>query len=126
MTELTHFMTSSRVVREVTVTLTYDDLEKIVVLPDNTRLITAVFNTKTAFAGGTTEVDVGILGSLESILLNVSVAAQGSAIPTTEWVQWGYETTAVTHIYLTAGASNTAGEVDVTLFLSMQGDVIFG
>ena len=121
-----NFMIASRQVREVTVTLKYDDLEQIVTIPKDTRLITAVINTKTAFVTGTTEIDMGILGSLESILADVSVAAQGSAIPTTEWQQWGYETTAVTDIYITAGASNTAGEVDVTLILSGSFDTVFG
>ena len=123
MTEVLEFVRAGRKIRDVTVTLTAAVPQVIVRVPKGTRLITAVFNTKTAFAGGVTSCDIGILGSLESILADMSIAAQASAIPTSEWQDWGYETTATTDIYVTAGAGNTVGEVDVTLFLSLSTDI---
>jgi len=117
-----HFF-AARNLREATVTLKFDDLEKIVAVPAGTRLVATFPNIKTAFAGGTTELDIGILDDTDSIVDGVSLATAGLVMPTeAELIQPGYETTAMTDIYVVAGASNTVGEVDVTLMLSFVSD----
>ena len=123
MTEILDFVKAGMKVRAVTAELTAAAPQVIVRLPANTRIISAVFNTRTAFTGGTTTCDVGVLGSLESIIANMDVSAVGSAIPTTEWADYGYKTTVPTDIYLTAGAGNSAGEVHVSLLLALSTDI---
>lgn len=118
-----HFVRSGQKVRAVTVTLTYSVLQHILKLPKNTRLLHAIVAVKTAFSGGTTTLDVGISGSLESILKDVDVSSTGTTLPTTEFQQHGYKTTERTDIYLTVGSGNTAGEVDVTLLLALDTDI---
>jgi len=120
-----HFF-AARNLREVTVTLKFDDLEKVVAVPAGTRLVATFLNIKTAFTGGTTELDIGISSDKDSIVDGASLATAGLVMPTgAELIQPGYETTAVTDIYVVAGAGNTAGEVDVTLMLSLVTDTKF-
>jgi hypothetical protein len=111
-------------VRELTVTLTYADTTSAVAfsLPKNARLIDWIFNVKTAFSGGTAELDIGKSDDSDYFADGVSLASAGKVHPTTEITQPGYRTTQVQDIYMNVGASNTAGEVDVTLLYSIPVD----
>lgn len=112
--------TLNRKVRELTVTLVFGDTTtaRIFALPNQARIIDIIPNVKTAFSGGTAELDIGISGNGDSIADAISLATAGRVHPTTEIVQPGYETTDVTDIYASVGAGNTVGEVDVTFLFS--------
>lgn len=112
-------------VHELTVTLTFADAvsAKMFSLPRYARLLDWVINVKTAFAGGTAELDIGSAADPDSIADGINVSAAGRVYPTTEIVQPGYRTTLQSEdIYMNVGASNTAGEVDVTLKFSYPVD----
>lgn len=114
----------SRRVREITTTLTYADTTsaKAFALPAGARIIQWVINVKTAFSGGTTEIDTGTSSDPDYLVDGASLAAQGNAVLATALKQPGYETTAVTDVYMNVGAGNAAGEVDVTVLYSLQVD----
>jgi len=117
----------SREVREMTVTLTYDDTTsaEMFKLPDDARVIEWIVNVVTAFSGGTTELDVGTSDDSDYYVDGASLATLGLAaigntlqLPCTEM-------TAVTAIYMNVGADNTVGEVKVTCLFSMKTDKRF-
>ena len=114
----------NRKVREITTTLVFGDTTtaKMFTLPALARIIAIIPNVKTAFSGGTTELDIGVYGDGDSIADAIDISAVGQTQPTTEIVQPGYETTVVTDIYGNVGASNTVGEVDVTILFSHVSD----
>ena len=114
----------NRKVREITTTLVFGDTTtaKMFALPAGARIIDIVPNVKTAFSGGTAELDIGVYGNGDSIADAIDISAVGTVRPTTEIVQPGYETTIVTDIYGNVGASNTVGEVDVTILFSYSTD----
>ena len=120
----TRRFTLNRKVRELTVTLVFGDTTtaKMFTLPNQARIIDIIPNVKTAFSGGTGELDIGISGNGDSIADAINIATAGRVHPTTEIVQPGYETTNVTDIYANVGAGNTAGEVDVTFLFSYLTD----
>lgn len=114
----------SRVVREATVTLTYEDHTdpvKLLTLPKGSRLIGFALNVKTAFSGGTgQELNIGVQGDPDAIVDGASLATAGQVSLTTEVVQPGYETEAMEAIYAQVGdAANTAGEADLTVLFSV-------
>ena len=112
-------------VHELTTTLTYADTTSAEAfrLPRGARLIDWLVNVKTAFSGGTTELDIGSSSDPDSIADGISLAAAGRVTLTTQIVQPGYRTTTQsTGVYMNVGAGNTAGEVDVTLLFSYPVD----
>lgn len=117
----------SREVREATVTLTFADTTsaRMFVLPRGARIIEWIPNVVTAFAGGTAELDIGILSDDNYYVDGASLAAQGLAAIGAALVQPGAVTTVVTPIYMNVGAGNTAGEVRVTCLFSMETDKRF-
>jgi hypothetical protein len=113
----------SREVREMTATLTFADTTgaELFKLPSGARVIDWIVNVQTAFSGGTTQLNVGTTAaSANEILAALTVSSAGKTAITTTLTLSGYETTAVTPIYGVVGASNTAGEADVTCLFSLQ------
>jgi len=110
-------------VHELTVTLTYADTvsAKMFALPLDARLIEWIPHVKTAF-DGTAELDIGNGDDPDAYADAIVLSALGRVYPTTEIVQPGYRTTQVQDIYMNVGASNTVGEVDVTLLFSLPMD----
>lgn len=111
----------AREVYELMFTLTYEDTTaaKMFTLPANCRIVAIFFNVKTAFSGGTTTASIGYTSaSCNEIVSGESVAAAGNIDIGTHLALAGYETTALTDIYAVVGASNTAGEVDVSVLVS--------
>jgi hypothetical protein len=121
--DTTDFVKSRRM-REITTTLTYEDTTAAVAftLPKGTRLVAWVFNVKTAFSGGTGTVDIGITGDTDYLVDGGDVSSAGQAMPTTTVAHPGYETTNETPVYMSVGAGNSAGEVDVTLLFALETD----
>jgi len=113
----------TRQVREVTVTLTYEDTAaaEAFKLPLGARILGWILNVKTAFSGGTTTVDIGNVDT-DYYVDGASVASAGQTVPSTLVLHPGPELTAITPIYMSVGASNTVGEVDVTCLFSMVTD----
>jgi hypothetical protein len=109
-----------RNVVELTFTLTFADTTAacVVTLPDNVQVLAYVANVKTAFAGGTTQINIGTSTTATELVTAWSLAATGQYSPTTQVVLPGHKTTAVTPIYAVVGAGNTAGEVDVTMYVA--------
>lgn len=105
----------------LTFTLTYADTTatEVVVggLPADCYILDYVFNVKTAFAGGTQTASLGTTTSANELVNGVSVAATGAVRPTTQVASPSHNTTAITRIYGVVGGSNTAGEVEVTMFV---------
>jgi hypothetical protein len=122
--EAIKYFTERKRVHELTVTLTYADTTstKAFMLPKNARMIEWIINAKTAFSGGTAELDIGSSSDPDAYADGISLAAAGRVYPTTEIVQPGYRTTKTEDVYMNAGAGNTAGEVDVTLLFSFPMD----
>ncbi len=116
----------SRVVREITCNVTYADTTtaKIFTLPKGARIIDIIVNVKTAFAGGTTTLDVGKTSDGDYYIDGVAVNAVGKASPSL--LHPGAEiTTLGEDIYANVGAGNTAGSLDITLLFSMEQGVSF-
>jgi len=115
----------SRAVREATFTLVFGDIAaaRMFTLPAGARIIHWIVNVKTAFSGGTTTIDVGTTSaSSNEIIDGESVAAVGNIDIGVHLLLPGHETTAVTDIYAVVGASNSAGEVDVSCVFSLEVD----
>lgn len=114
----------SREVREMTFTLTYADTTsaKMCSFPSGARVIAVILNVVTAFSGGTATVDFGTLSDPDVYVDGASVAAAGWAAIGTALVAAGPVFTAVTDGYAVVGASNTTGEVRVTVLFSMETD----
>ena len=118
----------SRGLREMTATLSYTDTTatEIFVLPSGARIVDWVVNVTTAFNdSGTDYLTVGISGDTDSIIDDLSVAAKGRCSITTELVDPGKETTAMTPIYATYTGSNgdsTAGQLELTCLFSLEVD----
>lgn len=112
----------ARQVFEAMFTLTYADTTAAVMftLPAGARIIAVLPNVKTAFSGGTTTFSMGTSATATEIVNGESVAAAGNIDLGTHLASPGYETTAVTPIYAVVGASNTAGEVDVSVLISTE------
>lgn len=110
----------AREVFEQTFTLTYADTTASVVatLPANVQILAYFANVKTALAGGTTQINLGTSSTATQLVAAWSLAATGQYSPTTQVALPGYETTAPTNIYAKVGASNTAGEVVVTMLVA--------
>ena len=113
-----------RRVLELTATLTFEDITsaKMFGLPKGARLIRWTPNVKTAFSGGTAELDIGSSTDPDAYADAIDLSALGQVHPTTEVVQPGYETEKMEDIYMNVGPSNTVGEVDVTLLFSFPMD----
>lgn len=112
---------NAREVYELTFTLVFGDTTaaKMFTLPANCRIIAIFFNVKTAFASGTTTASIGTTSaSCNEIVNGESVAAAGNIDIGTHLASPGHETTALTDIYAVVGASNDAGEVDVSVLVS--------
>ena len=107
-------------VRELTVTLTYADTAsaKMFDLPNGAKILGWDVQVKTAFSGGTTELDIGISSDGDSFVDGASLASAGQVALGTALKQAKPELTAVTGIYMNVGASNTVGEVKVTCMFS--------
>jgi hypothetical protein len=120
-------LSKQRNVRELTFTLTYSDTTtaKMLTLPSGARIIAWFLNVKTAFSGGTAELDVGTSDDADSIMDGESISAVGQLAPGAELLQPGYETTDQVGIYANVGVGNTAGEIDVTVLFSMDVDRAF-
>jgi len=112
-------------VHELTVTLTYEDTTsaKMFSLPKNARGIGAFYNVKTAFSGGVAELDIGSADNPDYYADGIDLSAAGCVYPTTEIIQPGYKTTQVEDIYMSVGAGNTVGEIDVTSLFSFPMDI---
>jgi hypothetical protein len=111
----------SRVIREITCNLTYVDTTsaRVFTLPKGARLVDWIINVKTAFAGGTTTLDIGTSSDGDYFIDGVAVNAVGKASPSVLYP--GYEVTTLgLDIYANVGGSNTAGSVDITLLFSME------
>ena len=116
----------SRVVREITIALTYSDTTSAVVftLPKGARLLDWVINVRTAFAGGTTTIDVGKTGDGDYYIDGCNINAVGKASPSL--LKPGEEiSTLGEDIYASVGAGNTAGSLELTLLFSMEQGVPF-
>ena len=113
---------NSRRVREVTCTVPYTQTTsaKILTLPEGSRILDWIPNVKTAFLTGTKTLDVGISSDADYFIDGVDVSSVGKATPTPLYP--GHETTALTEIYASVGAGNTAGSVDVTCLFSLEID----
>lgn len=111
-------------VHELTITLTFADATsaKMFGLPKDARMIEWITQVKTAFSGGTAELYIGSSSDGAAYADAIALSALGRVYPTTEIVQPGYRTTQVEDIYMNVGASNTVGEVDVTLLFSIPMD----
>ena len=111
-------------VHEITVTLVFGDTTsaKAFSLPKAARMIEWITHVKTAFSGGTAELDIGSSSNPDAYADAISLATLGRVYPTTEVALPGYRTTQVEDIYMNVGASNTVGEVDVTLLFSFPMD----
>ena len=110
-----------RQVFELMFTLTFEDTTAAVMfnLPANARIIAVIPNVKTAFSGGTATFSMGTTSASANEIVNgESVASTGNIDLGGDLASPGHETTAVTPIYAVVGASNTAGEVDVSVLVS--------
>ena len=113
-----------RNVFELTVTLGITDTSsaKMFSLPKNARILQWVVNVVTAFATGTTELDIGTSSDGDYFVDGASLAAQGLAAIGTALKQPCNEPTTLTDIYMNVGASNTAGSVKATCLFSIEQD----
>lgn len=115
--------TESRVVREVTCNLTYSDTTsaRIFTLPKGARFVHWVINVKTAFAGGTKELDVGIRSDADYFIDELDVSAVGQTTVADAAKHPGHNVTTLgEEVYASVGGSNTQGDLDVTLLFSME------
>lgn len=108
-------------VRSLTIPLTYADTtaQRAFYLPQGAEIIDWIVNVPTAFAGGTTTLDVGIRGNPDYFIDGVAVNAVGKAAPT--MLIPGYIVTALMEeIWIQIGAGNTAGALRLTCLFSMD------
>lgn len=114
----------NRDVRELTITITYADTTAALAfkLPKGARIITWVLNVKTAFAGGTTTLDIGTRADTDYFIDGISVANKGTVPFLIGDVLYpGHVVTALMEeIFMNVGAGNTAGSVDVTCIYSIE------
>lgn len=112
----------SRQVREITVTLDYEDTTatELFTLPKNARVIAWLVNVTTAFSGGTTELDVGTNDDADYFLKDFGIGSVGQNLPTTEAEHPGHEPTVMTPVYATVGSGNSAGELELTCVFSID------
>jgi hypothetical protein len=112
----------SRIARELTVTLDYEDTSatELFTLPKSARIIGWFVNVRTAFSGGTTELDVGISGNTDYFIDGIGIGSVGQVTPTTYVKKPGEETTAMTTVYGLVGSSNTAGSLELTCLFSLE------
>jgi len=110
----------SRVARCVRATITYADTTavRIFTLPRGARIYTWMIHVPTALVTGTTTFTVGTKASAAYFISAMTAAATGTYMPDTESAVPGHTTTALTEVYATVGASNTAGTIII--------DCVFG
>ncbi len=120
-------LVKARNVREMTFTLTYADTTSVKVcsFPIGARVISVILNVVTAFSGGTATVDFGTSADPDLYVDAGDVSAQGHAAIGTTLVTPGPVLTTVIHGYANVGASNTVGEVRVTVLFSYAEDKAF-
>lgn len=116
----------SRRVREITVTLTYEDTTsaEMFKLPKGARFVGVFVKVHTAFSGGTTELDVGTAADPDHYVDGASLATAGHAAigSALQAAAITNETTEIVPIYMNVGAGNTAGQCDVTCLFSQVVD----
>jgi hypothetical protein len=114
----------NRDVRELTITITYADTSAGLAfkLPKGARIITWVLNVKTAFAGGTTTIDIGTRADTDYFIDGLTINAVGTVpLLITTVKHPGHVVTALMEeIFMNVGAGNTAGSVDVTCIYSIK------
>jgi hypothetical protein len=114
----------SRRVREITVNLTSSDTTSAEMfrLPKGARIVQWLLKVETAFSGGTTTIDIGTGSDGDYFVDGAALGTAGLAAIGSAMVITGWEATEITPIYMNVGASNTAGEVDVTCMFSQVVD----
>jgi hypothetical protein len=112
----------SRVLRAITVTLTYADATsaEMFQLPKNARIVDWVVNVRTAFSGGTTTLDVGTASDPDYFIDGISLASVGKTALSTALKKPGEKLSDITAVYANVGASNTAGEVRLTCLVALE------
>lgn len=112
----------SRVVRELTVTLDYEDTSatELFTLPKSARIVGWFVNVRTAFSGGTTTLDVGVSGNTDYFIDGIDVSSVGQVTPTTYVVKPGEEMSAMTAVYGLVGTGNSAGSLELTCLFSLE------
>lgn len=114
----------NRDVRELTITIDYSDTTAALAfkLPKGARIITWVLNVKTAFAGGTTTIDIGIRTNTDYFIDGLAINAVGTVplLITTVLVPGHIVTALMEEIFMSVGAGNSAGSVDVTCIYSLE------
>jgi len=93
-------------------------------LPEGARFVAIVPKVKTAFSGGTAELDIGISSDGDYFVDGADLSSAGVVALSTAFqaAACDWEATEITPVYMNVGASNSAGEVQVTVLFSQVVD----
>lgn len=112
----------SRVVREITVTLDYEDTSAVDLfkLPDGARILDWFVNVRTAFSGGTMTLDVGKTDDTDYFIDGLDVSSAGKAALGTAVQKPGEELSDITYVKALVGSGNSAGELELSCVFSLK------